>query len=115
MPSIVRERFSKLPEHVLGDIAGTGKPGARFADTMFTKVASDRRLLSSLRSAGLDGQVQRALSEERHDKAASTRWRGGSDIESPHNSVHVAVGAWPSLRPSPLRRQGRCVAVALYS
>jgi hypothetical protein len=92
MPAIIRKRFPSLPSSVLGKDMDLSSPGGKLASVMFKRIPNEDDLLSALEGSRLGDAVQRALEEDEHFKAASTRWRGGSDIESPHNSVHVACG-----------------------
>mmetsp|Transcript_46962 Transcript_46962/g.60347 ORF Transcript_46962/g.60347 Transcript_46962/m.60347 type:complete len:683 (-) Transcript_46962:81-2129(-) len=92
MPAIIRDRFASLPSSVLGEDLDPSSPGGKLASIMFKRMPNEKDLLVGLTGARLEDAVQRALEEEEHFKAVSTRWRGGSDVESPHNSVHVACG-----------------------
>eukprot|EP00808_Paulinella_micropora_P017961 g26024.t1 len=99
MPEIIAKEFPSLP-------ADFAPPDSRFAKEgigMFRRYP-DSRVLSNARSARIAEEANESLLTEQHFLHASTQ-NSGNNIESPHNSVHVAIGrpmssvAWAAFDP----------------
>jgi len=86
-PKVVRDFFSELPP-------GLVREGTDLAKHGYSRRYSDARIRKNLLGAQVKEQGEACLLEEEHWRHASTRWKEGTSVESPHNSVHVAVG-WP--------------------
>jgi tyrosinase len=84
-PPIIRKQFSELPPKFF-QAQGAG------ASVALNRRNSDETIELNLRNANLKQLVDDCLSVDEHWKHASTRWRRGSSIETPHNSLHVAIG-----------------------
>jgi peptidoglycan hydrolase-like protein with peptidoglycan-binding domain len=84
-PPIIRKHFSELPPSFF-------KSKSAGASIALNRRNSDETIELNLRNADLERLVEESLGVDEHWKHASTRWRQGSSIESPHNSVHVAIG-----------------------
>ncbi|CAD7699846.1 unnamed protein product [Ostreobium quekettii] len=85
LPPILRQRFSTMPSGLVTDRNELSRDG-------YSRVPSDRQIARDIRSANLAEGVNGALREEEHWRFASTRWRQPTNVESPHNQVHVILG-----------------------
>ena len=86
-PRILTERFPRFRT----DILPREDQDNALARIGYGRLRTGSALLSRLRSGNLQEQVNRALLQEEHWRAASTRF-SRDNIESPHNTVHVACG-----------------------
>eukprot|EP00928_Gymnodinium_smaydae_P078046 TRINITY_DN6164_c0_g1_i1.p1 TRINITY_DN6164_c0_g1~~TRINITY_DN6164_c0_g1_i1.p1 ORF type:complete len:1000 (+),score=140.68 TRINITY_DN6164_c0_g1_i1:170-3169(+) len=87
-PRILREEFGTMPKDLLesGDTSNLNRYGYRY-------VRHDGELKARLRAAAVADQVDQCLSVAEHWMHASVRFAShGFSLESPHNSVHVAIG-----------------------
>jgi len=87
MPSIVADKIPALPDDFFSE---EHKENNKLVDRGYKRYPLDR-IKRNLKKANLNEQVYEALEEPQHWKAASTAGRAGN-VESPHNSVHVALG-----------------------
>eukprot|EP00946_MAST-07B_sp_MAST-7B-sp1_P004512 g4512.t1 len=91
-PSIIREHFSTIPDTLAEQIRSHSSGGGSALLERGYALHSDSRIGRNLRRANLTTKVRDALLEAEHWRFASTRWGGGTSLESPHNDVHVACG-----------------------
>eukprot|EP00928_Gymnodinium_smaydae_P078047 TRINITY_DN6164_c0_g2_i1.p1 TRINITY_DN6164_c0_g2~~TRINITY_DN6164_c0_g2_i1.p1 ORF type:complete len:1025 (+),score=171.15 TRINITY_DN6164_c0_g2_i1:55-3129(+) len=87
-PRIIREEFGTMPKDLLesGNTTNLNRFGYKY-------VRDDEELKARLRAAAVADQVDQCLSVAEHWMHASTRFAShGFSVESPHNSVHVAIG-----------------------
>jgi len=116
MPEIIREEFGDIPPALKDEIAKHG--GEAFAKKGYQvrpnralpgpslqsiiappswltpppQIHPDNTIRRALRGANLPGKVANVLNEHAHWRAASTRWSGGSSVETPHNDIHAVLG-----------------------
>ena len=93
MPKILRERLPTFITSILPKDGGDDR-GADLIHIGYSRLNNDRRILSGLRSYGVNDEMFAALGETIHWEHASTRWGGSTSVETPHNSIHVIMG-WP--------------------
>ena len=93
MPKILRERLPTFITSILPKDGGDDR-GADLIHIGYSRLNNDRRIISGLRSYGVNDEMFAALGETIHWKHASTRWGGSTSVETPHNSIHVIMG-WP--------------------
>ena len=91
-PSILTEHFSAIPDTLAAQIRAHPSGGGAALLERGYALHSGWRLSRNLRRANLTTKVRDALLEAEHWRFASTRWGGGTSLESPHNDVHVACG-----------------------
>ena len=84
-PPIIRKHFSELPPNFF-------HPNGAGASITLDRRNSNETIALNLKNSNLDQLVQECLRVKEHWMHASTRWRRGSSLETPHNLVHVAVG-----------------------
>ena len=93
MPKILRDRLSSFPTSILpGEKGGNG--GEQLFQMGYSRISDDGTIASMLGAHQVNDQMFAALGESMHWRHASTRWGGGTSVESPHNSLHVIMG-WP--------------------
>ena len=91
LPSFLKKEFDAIPEPLLKEMLSAGADlGGR---THYMR-REDDDLAWRLESSDVAALAEDCLREEQHWKHASTRWGGGTSVETPHNRIHVAVG-WP--------------------
>jgi len=75
-------------------IADPNGKASRLYSRGYSQIRTDEEMRQKLRDARVNDMLNACLGQTAHWKFASTRWGGGTSLESPHNMAHVAAG-WP--------------------
>ena len=88
IPKMIREM--EFPRDAM--IADPNGDAARLYNRGYSRIRSDEEIRDRFRSAEIQQKVDECLKQTEHWKFASTRWGGGTSVESPHNIAHTVVG-----------------------
>lgn len=84
IPKVIRDFFAIMPDDLVASDNLLKRVG-------YSDMYPDWRILTNLRNAHLNEQVNRCFYHEEHFMFASMRWRG-DNLEALHNSVLLAIG-----------------------